>query len=63
MRLYSKNYKGADYEGLDGKRNTLIHCTLWYMARCQSFSRGVTGEMFAFLFIDDGSFAINVNRQ
>lgn len=59
IKLMSQNYTGADYEGLDGKRNTFMHAVLWYLARCKSYSQGIKGSMTALIFIDDGAFAID----
>jgi len=63
VRLYSRNDKGADYEGVDGKRNTFMHCVLWYLARADAAKRGVLGVMNAFLYIDDGALAMEVSRD
>jgi hypothetical protein len=63
VHLYSKNTRGSDYEGLDGKRNTAMHCVLWYLARCEALDLGVEGKMHAMIFIDDGSFSIECAKH
>jgi len=60
IRLFSRNSVGANYEGVDGKRNTFMHCVLWYIARCEAYSSGVQGTMRSLIFIDDGTAAIRV---
>lgn len=61
--MAKRNWRGANYEGIDGKRNTLIHCTLWYMARARAATRGLVGNFRAFLFIDDGNGMIEVPKD
>jgi hypothetical protein len=63
IHLISRNVRGANYEGLDGKRNTLIHCTIWYLARMAALERGVEGSMRALLYIDDGTACIDVPKS
>nr|UZC38462.1 MAG: RNA dependent RNA polymerase [Bremia lactucae associated yuevirus-like virus 2] len=63
LRLPSVNERGSNYEGLDGKRNTLLHCALWYMARCTAYDQGLEGEMTALLFIDDGTAVMDVPKK
>lgn len=63
LRLPFRNVRGANYEGLDGKRNTLIHCALWLIARCDAYEAGLDGGMKALLYIDDGAAIIDVDRR
>jgi hypothetical protein len=58
LRLFMVNSTGSNFEGLDGKRNTFMHCTLWYLARCEAYRAGVEAPMRAFLYIDDGAFSL-----
>lgn len=60
IRLASVNALGANYEGIDGKRNTFMHCALWYVARADAFAAGIEQPMSAFLYIDDGAFHIDL---
>jgi len=60
VRLPSKNVGGANYEGVDGKRNTLMHCVLWYLARADASEAGVSQPMKGFIFIDDGAFVMEL---
>lgn len=63
LRMFTVNSIGANYEGLDGKRNTFTHCTLWYMARCRAHRMGLAGQMRTFIYIDDGAFSIEVGAD
>lgn len=63
LRLFTVNALGSNYEGLDGKKNTFMHCALWYLARCRAYKRGLSGEMRAFIYIDDGAFSIEVEED
>jgi len=63
IRLVSRNTIGANYEGVDGKRNTLMHCALWYLARCDAYEEGVEGTMRAFLYIDDGAMVLECKKD
>lgn len=60
IKLYSRNNLGANYEGVDGKRNTFMHCVLWYMARANAAKMGIDGAMRSTIFIDDGAANIEV---
>jgi len=60
VRLFMVNSTGSNYEGLDGKRNTFMHCTLWYLARCEAYRLGLVESMRAFVYIDDGAFSLDV---
>lgn len=60
IKLYSNNSLGANYEGVDGKRNTFMHCVLWYMARANAAKAGIEGAMRSLIFIDDGAANIEV---
>jgi hypothetical protein len=62
LRLFMVNSIGSNYEGLDGKRNTFMHCAMWYIARCEAYRLGVVDPMRAFIYIDDGAFAIDVEE-
>lgn len=63
VHLYSRNTTGANYEGLDGKRNTAMHCTLWYLARCDAEEEGLKATMRAFVYIDDGALSVEVKKD
>lgn len=63
IRLFMVNSLGSNYEGLDAKRNTFMHCAIWYIARCEAYSLGVEGSMRAFLYIDDGCFSMDVPAE
>jgi hypothetical protein len=63
VRLFMVNSMGSNYEGLDGKRNTFMHCTLWYLARCEAYRLGLVESMRAFVYIDDGAFSLDVETS
>jgi hypothetical protein len=63
VRLFMVNHTGSNYEGLDGKRNTFMHCTLWYLARCEAYRLGLVESMRSFLYIDDGAFSLEVDTD
>jgi len=63
IKLPFVNAIGANYEGVDGKRNTFMHCVLWYLARMEAFEQGLEGTMKAMLFIDDGAAAMKVEKE
>lgn len=63
LRMFMKNSVGSNFEGVDGKRNTFMHCVLWYLARCEAYDAGLTKQMRAYLFIDDGSFVMDVEEE
>jgi hypothetical protein len=58
-RLVMRNKRGSNLEGLDGKRNTKIMCTIWFIARCMAYAQNVKGAMKALLYIDDGSMTLD----
>lgn len=63
VRLYHQNKIGANYEGIDGKRNTFMHCVMWYIARAEAYKAGVLGAMRSLIFIDDGTANIEVPEE
>jgi hypothetical protein len=60
LRFYTRNTRGANYEGVDGKRNTFMHCVLWYIASCDIRDAIPDTTLRAFIYIDDGSLSVEV---